>query len=720
MKELIPLVILLVISRVSCDCPLEQIHSIGYCSYRIQCSETIKDVKLDKQCTGSPNYDVKIKVALRNANDNFHTTADEEFLSKITTLTISANWPETSLLFLNTMYFLEHLFLTNCYIKKINGRPFGNLMYLETLDLSHNFLSDIEDLFQFDTHQHKMRKLSLAHNLIEEVPGGTFDELTSLVELDLSYNLITELSEEPFLNLTNLHILKLNNNNIKDINGAMNNLTNLRHLYLSHNQIFYIGMESLKTINHLQTFDISNNQIQNMKPIFFLRHWDHFRNHSICRIIISDNFISVIPNSTFYLFEKTVNQTKRDIQQHPIEILTELDLSKNNISHIEYNAFQYIGQLVSLDLSNNKLLSFHVDSKDLMSVKYLNLSCNYLTSLRYESFALMHNLQNLDLSHNFMDYFPDQSLTNSNTIKYINMTHNEIAELHSLRIIFHPDGGVLDLSNNGLSALSIPFNEAIGLRDLILSSNNITDAFLIKLTDQRDLTRLDMTHNFIQELDESSLQLPNTLSYLDLSNNHIQRIAPSAFHRVSHLKTLRLSHNQLKMIEYGVFRSLTALLNLDLSYNQIKELDSRVFMDLKLLSTLSLRYNGLAYIDHNIWLNHKYNLKVFLDGNDLSCPWLAKALNDYNNGYSKMNPTVLNASITGHSIDGIPCNQKTTEKMENYYYANYETDERLLITSQKILEAVQDQTHYLKKYIWRFILQEAKKQEASNNTNNIL
>lgn len=705
-------------TRVSGDCPLEQIHSIGNCAYRIQCSETIKDVKLDRQCTGSPNYAVKIKVALRNANDDFHTTADEEFLSKITTLTISANWPETSLLFLNTMPSLEHLFLTNCYIKKINGRPFGNLMYLETLDLSHNFLSDIEELFQFDNHQHRMRKLLLAHNLIEEIPGGTFDELTGLLELDLSHNLITELSEEPFLNLTNLQILKLNNNNIKDINGAMNNLTHLRHLYLSHNQIFYIGMESLKTINHLQTFDISNNQIQHLKPIFFLRHWDHFRNHSICRIIISGNFISVIPNSTFHLFEKPVNQTKRDIQQHSTEILTELDLSKNNISHIEYNAFQYIGQLISLDLSSNKLLSFHVNSKDLMFVKYLNLSSNYLTSLRYESFALMHNLQNLDLSYNFLDYFPDQSLTNSYTIKYINMTYNEIAELHSLRIIFHPDGGVLDLSNNGLSALSIPFNEAIGLRELILNSNNITDAFLIKLIYQRDLTRLDITNNFIQELDESSLQLPNTLSYLDLSYNQIEKIAPSAFHRVSHLKTLRLSHNKLKIIEYGVFRSLTTLLNLDLSYNQIGILDSKVFMDLKLLSVLSLRYNGLKYLDHTNWLNHKYNLKVFLDGNGLSCEWLAKALNDYNNGYSKMYPTVHDTSITGHSIDGVPCEQSAGSIIQSNQ--NYVMDERLLITSQKILEAVQDQTHFLKKYMWRFYLQEAKKQEDSNNTNNVL
>ncbi|XP_047536233.1 insulin-like growth factor-binding protein complex acid labile subunit [Vanessa atalanta] len=695
MKQVIIIILILISSTtVLCYCPKDKIHGIEKCSYRIECIETIKDIRLDNECTGAANIDIKIDVTLRNATDSFNLKADTDFLSMITTLRMFGNWPRTDLPFLDSMHRLRNVYLTYSNMQKINDSPFRNLINLESIDLSHNSLSEIEELFQFDIRPFKMRKLSLAFNLIEEVPGYTFEALTSLQELDLSHNLIKELSEEPFCNLTNLVVLRLNNNNIVYLNGAMNNLTNLQHLYLRYNQIENIDMESLKTINHLQTFDISNNKIEILQPIIFSRHWDHFNDRSIFRIILSENRIVLLHNATdFY------DRFKKKLLKNEVQLITQLDLSKNSISHIEYNAFHSIGRLDSLDLSNNKLLSFNVNSEDLMYVKYLNLSCNSLNSLYYESFSLMHNLQNLDLSHNLMDYFPDQSLSNTYKLKNLNVTYNYIEEIHNLRITFHSEGGVLDLSNNGLSTIYIPVDEALGLTELILSSNNISDAYLIRLADQRNLTKLDMSKNFIQELDESSLQLPNSIVCLDLSFNDIQVIGPSAFHRVKQLKTLRLSHNRIKTIEFGVFRGLTELLNLDLSYNEIEMLDSKVFMDLKFLSVLSLRHNGLNFIDRDSWLTHKHNLKVYLDDNQLSCDWLAKALSDFNNGYSKMYPTVLVSTISGHSIEGIPCKQEVGFISDPQ--AKYMIDERLLITSQKILKAVQDQTSFLSKFVLR-------------------
>ncbi|XP_050352151.1 leucine-rich repeat-containing protein 15-like [Nymphalis io] len=705
MKQvIITLLTLIASTTVFCYCPIDKIYGIEKCSYRIECIETVKDIKLKDECTGAANFDIKIDVTLRNATDSFHLKADTDFLSMITTLRMFGNWPRTDLPFLDSMPRLRTVYLSYSNMQKINDSPFRNLINLESIDLSHNQLSEIEELFQFDIRPFKMRKLSLAFNLIEEVPGYTFEALTSLQELDLSHNLIRELNEEPFCNLTNLVSLRLNNNNIVYLNGAMNNLTNLLHLYLRYNQIQDIDMDSLKTINHLQTFDISNNKIKILQPIMLSRHWDHFNNQSICRIILSDNEIHVLHNATDFH-----DRFKKKLLKNEVQLITQLDISKNSISHIDYSAFHSIGRLDSLDLSNNKLLSFNVNSEDLMYVRYLNLSCNSLSILYYESFSLMHNLQNLDLSHNSMDYFPDQSLSNSYKLKNVNVTYNYIEEIHNLRITFHPEGGVLDLSNNGLSALNIPVDEAFGLSDLILSSNNITDAYLIRLIDQRDLVRLDMSKNFIQELDESSLQLTNTIIYLDLSFNDIQVIGPSAFHRVNNLKTLRLSHNRIKTVEYGVFRGLTELLNLDLSYNQIEMLDSKVFMDLKFLSVLSLRHNGLNFIDRDSWLTHKHDIKVFLDGNQLSCDWLAKALLDYNNGYSKMYPTVLVSTVSGHSIEGIPCVQDVGFLTNPQ--SKYMIDERLLITTQKILKAVQDQTSFLSKFILRSYRQEAESRQ---------
>lgn len=268
--------------------------------------------------------------------------------------------------------------------------------------------------------------------------------------------------------------------------------------------------------------------------------------------------------------------------------------------------------------------------------------------------------------------------------------------------MFHADGGILDLSNNDLTEFKIPYGEGLRLIILKLHSNNITNMSSIDLIHQNDLISLDVSRNNIQELNHLSLRLPVKLAFLDLRCNKIQKIGPASFRRVSHLKTIRLSHNRLNTIEYGAFHGLTDLLNLDLSYNQIKILDSKVFMDLKSLRVLSLRSNGLLYLDYTSWYGHKYDLKVYIEGNELSCEWLSKALMNYNNGYSKMRPTAIIMSPSGNSIEGIPCiqdsnvKQSLTDPGSNVVLA----DDRLLMTSQKILEAVKEQTHFLRKILW--------------------
>lgn len=592
---------------------------------------------------------------------------------------------------------LKHLYLVGNEIEKIDGVPFYYLRHLETVDLSNNMISDIEDLFQFEVQPNQLKKLSLAHNAIEEILGDALAELSSLIELDLSYNLISDLTEEPFFNLTSLEILKLNNNRIKDLNGAVNNLLNLKHLYLRGNQIQNIDEPSLNIIYHLKTFDVSGNQLDTLKPVMFSRHWQHFG--GVCKIILSENFITSVPNGTS---KELSARFTRDSTKNIVEVLTELDLSSNAISNIEYDAFQSIMNLISLDLSRNKLINFIVNAEDIKNIKYLNLSTNYITNLFFESFSPMVNLQNLDLSYNNLEYIPDKTFIRNYNLKNVNMTFNEISVLDNLRIkIFHPDGGVLDLSNNGLSRLSIPSGEALRLTMLILHSNKISDPINIDLIYQNELRTLEMNRNCIERLNDTSLRLPLNLNNLELSYNNIQEIGPSSFHRVGHLKSLFLGHNKLKSIQFGAFQGLTDLSNLDLSYNKIQYLDSKVLMDLKTLSVLSLRSNELNHLDYTGWYGHKFDLRVYLDENKLSCDWLGTALRNFNNGYSKMRPTVKRIVTTSQSLEGIPCIEKTKEIGElidvNSKYMM--ADERLLITNQKIFEALKEQTFYLRSFM---------------------
>lgn len=681
------------------------------CSFRYQCHVSIRGAQLPMECQEASNERVIVDLTLIDPTEK-DSHVDQDFLSFITTLRMTGVWPQTKLSILQYTLRLENLHLSHNQIESIGENPFFNLGSLEIIDLSHNKLTRIDSLFHFDFQPNKLRKLILSFNKIVNIPQDAFEELTFLTELDLTNNQITDLTVEPFSNLTNLEILRLNNNFIKNLNGAVNNLQNLKHLYLRGNQIENIDVESLKIIIHLETFDVSWNQLEKIIPVMFSRHWVHLGGHSVCKIILSDNLITSVPNATS---REITTRFVRHLKGRAVtvDVLTELDLSKNQISNIEYNAFQSLIKLSALDLSKNKIIDFVVNPDDIAFVRYLNLSGNYISALYFESFSRMNSLQNLDLSHNRLDYIPEQTFNNNFNLKHVNMTHNMIERLDNIHIDqFHPDGGILDLSNNGLSQLKIPVGEGRRLTMLVLHSNNITDPSLVDLVYHTDLKNLDMSRNQISELDEHSLRLPAVLSYLDLSCNRIHRIGPSAFLRTGHLKTLLLSHNRIKSIEYGAFRGLSSLLHLDLSFNGLGMVDSKLFMDLKSLTVLSLRHNSLNVLRDDAWYGHKFNLKVYLDGNNLTCEWLGAALKNFNYGYSKMRPTVLEGTISGHSLDGIPCIPEESQSANLQIQPSSFTDERLLLTSQKILEAVKDQTYYLKKYIWKSLQDDTERAKA--------
>ncbi|XP_052755821.1 protein artichoke-like [Galleria mellonella] len=703
------LIMLLMVSSCLCYCPLEKSYNTGNCSYRFHCIRVIQDIGLPEHCQGSTNYHVKVNVYLSDAIDRFDKSMNPKFLYSITSLRASGVWPQTNLSLIQYMPQLQTLNISGNQIEKITENAFYTLTQLEYLDLSHNRLSDVEGLFEFEMLPNRMRHLNLAHNEIQQIPSSAFENLTSLIELDLSYNLISYLDENSFDNLTNLETLRLNNNNIKNQIGALNALGNLTNLYLSKNEIQIIDDDSLELLKHLVILDVSWNQLDVLTPELFLRHWQHFEGRAVCKILLSENHLTFLPNATSV--ELMSRFTRHDHHKKRVDVLTKLDLSKNSITTIEYNAFRYLVRLTSLDLSQNKLTNFRVNADDLVYIEYLNLSKNYITQLNLECFLSMNRLQNLDLSNNYIDGIPDLLFINNYQLKRIDMKFNDLKVLENLHIkIFHPDEGILDLSNNAIYKMNIPSGEGMRLKKLMLQSNNISDPTNIDLKHQIDLEHIDMSNNYIQYLNSSSLCLPTNITHLDLSYNDISKIAPATFHKFRQLKTLRLSHNDLTGIEYGIFQGMTSLVYLNLSNNDISYLDSKVFIDLRSLYILSIEHNSMIFLDYKGWVAHKHELKVYIDGNNFTCDWLGTALSDYNNNFSKMRPYALNGGTGKHSLQGIPCVQKEIgELVQIDSKSGTLTDsDRLLAVNLKILEAIKNQTYVLRKFMWHSLYAESK------------
>lgn len=689
------LLVVAAFSFTTCYCPVNDIVNITTCSFRVHCYGAIHNITLPHNCRGSINIPITTELTLIQINDRFDENIDSEFLNSVTSLTATGFWAKTNLTFLCYMTQLKKLVLTRNSIRVIeNSLPFYRLESLEYLDLSYNRLTEIDDLFVFQTIPNNLTFLSLAHNSIKELPRDAFVDLTSLKELDLSYNYISDLSEELFNNLTMLETLNLENNTIINLKGALNNLDSLVHLFLRGNQLHYIEKKSESRIQQLKTFDISGNHLNRVSPMLLLRHWKNI--DGVCKISLSGNRITSLLNGTEEIF---LRYTK-DLTENSINVRTKLDLSRNLISNIGYNAFVHVLRIVILDMSHNQLNDFVVNSTNMAQVRTLNLSNNRITFFIPLNFYNLHSLETLDISNNYLrsnSHFP---FINTYNLVYVKMANNKFEHGLNQNIMMksHSENNVLDLSNTELSHFHWSSREPSHIRILILNSNKISEASFINLVHHLGLARLELRGNQIENLNATSLRLPMRLTSLDLSQNKIKDIGPSTFHYVNHLVFLNLASNQLQTIQYGAFEGLTVLSSLDLSNNMITNLDSNLFMDLKNLGILYLKSNGLVDLYYKGWLRHANPLKVYLEGNNLSCTWLGKALTDYNSGYSKMKPIVDKIS-SGPSIEGIPCIPPSTELealTDPGNTVSVMADERLLLINQKILEILKEQTYYLR------------------------
>ena len=104
---------------------------------------------------------------------------------------------------------------------------------LETYEKKNEELKSIVNIDELVNDNDKYQKIILSHNLLTEI--NEFFIFPRLIYLDLSFNQIQKL--ENFSPLSELEILILSNNFIREIYRAFFPLRKLQHLDLSHNRI---------------------------------------------------------------------------------------------------------------------------------------------------------------------------------------------------------------------------------------------------------------------------------------------------------------------------------------------------------------------------------------------------------------------------------------------------------------------------------------------------
>ncbi|NXQ50793.1 NYX protein, partial [Catharus fuscescens] len=162
----------------------------------------------------------------------------------------------------------------------------------------------------------------------------------STISLNLSNNYLRNFNTNTFRNLTFLHSLWLDGNNLTFLTpGTFHALSRLQELHLSRNsRLTHLHANTFRGLLNLISLDLSHCNIFEIHPLLF----SHLP--SLERLDLASNNMRYVPQA----FKNLSSLTR---------LLRNLYLNNNRISSISDSAFSYLTKLHFLHLSRNNLSS---------------------------------------------------------------------------------------------------------------------------------------------------------------------------------------------------------------------------------------------------------------------------------------------------------------------------------------------------------------------------
>ena len=379
--------------------------------------------------------------------------------------------------------------------------------------------------------------LYLGYNSLSRIPSGIFAHLLNLTRLDMNNNYINHVEEGAFEGLSNLTSLTLTHNMIKFLpTGVFKGLGLLKR--------FYIGQNSLESIpdlggaDYLTWVNIADNKLTS------LTFPPGFRTLQRLASIIAANNPSVTAISG------------DDFNNVKISTVTSLDLSRCGIRTVANGTLQGFNLLQTLNLGYNPMV--------MTSVKAL-----------LDSLGTNKVLQVIDLS----------SLINGSIpVDFFNGLHDK--PIIQLTLVGAMNVGVLQ---------SGTFQCCPQLARLYLGNSQIRFVEPGAFGGLNKLSILDLSGNTM--LQEIPQKLPPSLTWLFLSRcNNIRNIPNFAFTGLGNVTKLNMDHCQIEQLQNNAFQGLYNLQNLTLANNIIPSFGVKVLQPLKKLITLKLNGNKMAMI----------------------------------------------------------------------------------------------------------------------------
>lgn len=375
------------------------------------------------------------------------------------------------------------------------------------------------------------------------------------------------------LGLTRLDSIKISNTSLKSIDiNAFRGLPNLYDLILSDNKIATIDPDTFEFSTFLHRLVLAGNPLKPDVNKYFLK------SESITELDISRCNLSRITPEMFskldnLIFLNLASNNLKDIghfwKYKDFEFVEELDLSDNQIEKIDTKILSEHSELVSLDLRKNLLQSF--DYVDIPELEDLDLSQNRFQEINANTFKNVPEVIHVNMSYNQIIFIAEDSFIHVPNLKHLDLSHNKIK-------------GPLPL--------------------YMLTKN--TDIENLKLSGNKNMK--------VFTGEEGLFGQHNNLYILDISDCGLEIIKSNSFQRMENIGSLNLSNNAIRILDADVFLKLRRLSVLDLSNNQLLTLNTSLFSANSELRKLIVAGNPLMNFSPKLFM-HAHRLH-FLDASD--------------------------------------------------------------------------------------------------------
>lgn len=226
--------------------------------------------------------------------------------------------------------------------------------------------------------------------------------------------------------------------------------------------------------------------------------------------------------------------------------LTDLDLTKNNLTFLPETIFANLLSLNHLDLSSNKLREIPQNLfAHLPELKRLDLNDNQIKYLDEDTFQYNDKLKQLHLEQNQLEFNENSTIFEKTpNLLHIYLRNNSITTFPSK---LYGELSSLDLSFNKIKELklnieSLPSGKSDEF-ELIVIGNSLTLVPAVNISETREIL-IDAANNSITKI--SIDHLPENLKSLDVSYNLIQTLDPELLVRTKSMTKFEMMGNPLK------------------------------------------------------------------------------------------------------------------------------------------------------------------------------